>query len=111
MRSQTGTVPIGSPSAPLHQLHQLFEFNTTLPRALQEYIRYPSETKGQDRPTPSPESGHSAGCSWAPVRVQALREQERVLQEQVLRERVLRERVPGQGCSVQPQVQRARQCR
>ena len=74
-------------------------------------IRYPSGTKERDRPTPSPESGHSAGCSWAPVRVQALREQERVLQEQVLRERVLRERVPGQGCSVQPQVQRARQCR
>ena len=69
-----------------------------------EDTHYPSETKELDRPIPSPESGHSAGCSWAPVQVQ-----EQPVPAQALRERVP---VPGQGYWVLPQrVQRARQCR
>ena len=70
-------------------------------------IRYPSEMKGQDRPTPSPESGHSSGCSWVPVQVQEQPVPAQALQEQV--------QVPGQGCWVpgqdcwvQQQVQRVR---
>ena len=55
--------------------------------------RYPSETKEQDRPTPSPESGHSA--VQAPVR-----EQEQPVPAQALREQVP---VPVQDYSAQSQ--------
>ena len=98
--SQIGTVPISSLSSMLYYC-VCNDFVNKEYQHLPADIRYPSETKGQDRPTPSPESGHSAGCSWAPVQVR----------EPPVPARALRVRVPEWDYSVQPQVRRAQQRR
>ena len=90
--SQIGTVPISSLSSMLYYC-VCNDFVNKEYQHLPADIRYPSETKGQDRPTPSPESGHSA--VQAPVR-----EQEQPVPAQALREQVP---VPVQDYSAQSQ--------